>query len=147
MMEQVWRRLQLLVAQGVATLVGDRVVQAIALDEEVVKAQRVEPYGLSYMPKPGAQVYMLFPSGDRAQGLALIVGDRRYQVALESGEVALHDDDGNMVKLGRGGVITIKASGSVDIQSPVLRHNGVNVGSDHKHSGVRSGADSTDSPE
>ena len=146
MMDQVWRRLQLLAAQGVATLVGTRVVQARVLDEELVKAQRIEPYGLSYMPKAGAEVYLVFPAGDRAQGLALVIGDRRYQVELQAGEVALHDDEGNMVKLGRGGVITIKANAAVNIEAPQLTHNGVNVGATHTHGGVAAGGARTSNP-
>lgn len=146
MMEQVWRRLQLLAAQGVATLVGDRVVQSRVLADELARAQRIEPYGLSYMPKAGAEVYLVFPAGDRAQGLALVIGDRRYQVALQAGEVALHDDEGNMVKLGRGGVITIKANAAVNIEAPQLRHNGVNVGSTHTHGGISPGPASTSVP-
>ncbi len=143
MMSQIWRRLQLLAGQGVATLVSHQRVQATVLDGETLKAQRVEPYGLSYRPKPGAQVYLVFPAGDRAQGIALVVGDRRYEMQLQEGEVALHDDEGNHIKLGRGGHITMQAAGSVSINTPgacsitsaSLTHNGINVGHTHTHAG------------
>lgn len=143
MMGQIWRRLQLLAAQGKATLVGAQTVQVQVLDGEVLKAQRVELYGFSYRPKAGAQVYMVFPGGDRAMGLALVVGDKRYQMDLEEGEAALHDDEGNFVKMGRGGVVTIKASGHVNFETPSVRHNGVEIGAAHTHGGVVPGGDST----
>lgn len=177
MIGMVWRRLQLLAAQGVATLVGAQVVQAKVLDGEVAKAQRVEPYGLSYRPKPGAQVYLVFPAGDRAQGVALVVGDKRYQMDLAEGEVALHDDEGNHVLLGRGGVVTVKAGARVVLDAPLvtvtgelavagavsvagevsaaagmavvgaLTNDGANIGSTHTHPGVRAGNDSTGMPQ
>jgi phage gp45-like len=143
MMGQIWRRLQLLAAQGKATLVGAQTVQVQVLEGEVLKAQRVEPYGLSYRPKAGAQAYLVFPGGDRAMGLALVVGDKRYQMDLDEGEVALHDDEGNFVKLGRGGVVTIKASGHVNFETPSVRHNGTEVGTPHTHGGIEPGAGNT----
>lgn len=143
MMGQIWRRLQLLAAQGKATLVGAQTVQVQVLEGEVLKAQRIEPYGLSYLPKAGAQAYLVFPGGDRAMGLALVVGDKRYQLELAEGEVALHDDEGNFVKLGRGGVVTIKASGHVNFETPSVRHNGTEVGTPHTHGGVVPGGSST----
>jgi len=123
--EQIAQRLRLTVAQGIARLVSAKTVQAEVLDAELLpNVQRVEPYGLSYRPKPGAEVYMVFPSGDRALGIALIVGDKRYQLDLQEGEVALHDDSGNFVKLGKGGVATVKASTSVTIDTPILKTTG-----------------------
>ncbi|WP_180131856.1 phage baseplate assembly protein [Rhodoferax sp. BLA1] len=144
MIGQVWRRLQLLVAQGVGRLVGAEFVQVGVLDGETVpKARRVEPYGLSYRPKPGCQVYLVFPGGDRAEGIALVIGDKRYQMDLAEGEVALHDDEGNFVKMGRGGVVTIKASGHVNLETPSVRHNGIEIGTPHTHGGVLRGGAST----
>jgi phage baseplate assembly protein V len=169
MMGQIWRRLQLLAAQGKATLVGAQTVQVQVLDGETLKAQRIEPYGLSYRPKAGAQAYLVFPGGDRALGLALVVGDKRYQLELVEGEVALHDDEGNFVKLGRGGLATVKAASKVIADTPefettgnaviggnlkvvgvatlsggaaingALTNNGTSVGSGHRHSGVLTG--------
>jgi phage baseplate assembly protein V len=173
MMGQIWRRLQLLAAQGKATLVGPQTVQVQVLEGEVLKAQRIEPYGLSYRPKPGAQAYLVFPCGDRAMGLALVVGDKRYQLELAEGEVALHDDEGNFVRLGRGGVATIKAATKVLADTPVfettgnaviggtltvagasalaggaavtgaLTNNGTSVGNAHRHGGVATGSGNT----
>lgn len=125
MIGQVYRRLQLLVAQGVATLVGAEKVQAKVLDGEVLdNVARVEPYGFSYRPKAGAQTYLLFPAGDRSYGVAIVVGDKRYQMSLQEGEVGLHDDEGNHVHLRRGGVIEVKAATKVVADTPLFETSG-----------------------
>lgn len=172
---QIWHRVRLLVAQGVGTLIGADVVQATVLDGETLpKVRRVEPYGLSYRPKPGCEVYMVFPGGDRAHGIALVIGDRRYQMNLVEGEVALHDDEGNYVKLGRGGVATVKAATEVVVDAPLVRtagdlqvagaltvaggmavmggaqisgallHDGVSVGHGHTHTTTVNGSPTSD---
>ena len=45
-----------------------------------------------------------------------------------------------------GAALEIQMSEAVDIKSPALRHNGVNVGSPHTHGGVATGSDSTTPP-
>lgn len=158
MIGSVWRRLQLLCAQGVVNLIGADKVQVRVLDGETLdNIQRVEPYGFSYRPKPGSRAYLFFPAGDRSYGMALVIGDKRYQMDLQEGEVALHDDQGNFVKIGHGGVVTAKASAKVIADTPLfettqdakiggklivmggaditgaISNNGKNVGSSHTH--------------
>lgn len=121
MIGQVWNRLQLLFAQGKGSIVGDKKVQVTVLDGETLdNVIRVEPYGFSYRPKPGCQTYLLFPSGDRSHGVAIVIGDKRYQMELSEGEVALHDDEGNHVHIRRGGVIEVKASAKVLADTPMF---------------------------
>lgn len=106
MIGQVWNRLQLIFAQGIGTLIGADKVQVTVLDGEPLNnIKRVEPYGFSYRPKTGCQPYLLFPSGDRSFGVAIVIGDKRYQLDLLEGEVALHDDIGQKVHLTRSGVL------------------------------------------
>lgn len=113
---QIFSRLQLLFSVGKAILTGRTTVQAEffndpAENDDVPPAlQHVQPYGLSYWPQDGAQVYGFFVSGDRSLGFALVTGDKRYQVALAKGEVALHDDQGQSIHLTRSGII-VKGGG------------------------------------
>ncbi|MDT4328548.1 phage baseplate assembly protein domain-containing protein [Methylomonas sp. MS20] len=153
-MQQIWNRLQLLFAQGVATLVGADKVQARVLDSEVLgNLARVEPYGFSYRPKPGAQVYLAFPAGDRSYGVALIVGDKRYQLELQAGEVALHDDIGHIVKLGRNGIaidggghdLTIHNAPQVTVSGGDVIADGISLKT-HKHGNVQNGGGQTGNP-
>lgn len=120
-MKDVWNRLRLLFAHGVGTLIGADKVQARVLDGEPLNnIRRVEPYGLSYRPKPGCQTYLLFPSGDRSYGVAIVIGDKRYQMELVEGEVALHDDENNYVHIKRGGIIEVKAATKVIADVPLF---------------------------
>ena len=121
MIRQVWSRLQLVVCQGVATLVGAKLIQAKVLDDDIpAKVKRIEPYGFSYLPHGGSQSYLVFPGGDRSFGIALIIGDEQYQMTLAAGEVAIHDDLENWVHIKRGGVIEVKASAKVIADTPLF---------------------------
>jgi len=124
-MRQVWNRLQLICAQGVCNLIGADKVQVRVLDGEPLNnIDRVEPYGLSYRPKQGSRAYLFFPSGDRSYGFALVIGDKRYQMDLQEGEVALHDDEGNHVHIQRGGIIEVKAATKIIADSPLFEATG-----------------------
>lgn len=120
MIAHVWRRLQLLVAQARGLRISTHNIQVAALDGETLdKIDRIQPYGLSYRPKAGCQAYILFPSGDRAHGLCVVQGDRRYTLDLADGEVALHDDQGQMVKIGRDQVL-VKSLQKIRLEAPVI---------------------------
>ncbi|MDO8941484.1 MAG: phage baseplate assembly protein [Methylicorpusculum sp.] len=163
MSNQIWNRLQLVFAQGVATLVGAGKVQARVLDNEVLdNLNRIEPYGFSYRPKPGAQVYLAFPSGDRSYGVALVVGDKRYQLDLQEGEVAIHDDELNhRITLTRSGIVieggghdvAITDAPTVIVNAGTVQVNGGDVIADgislkeHVHGNVQSGSGQTGLPQ
>ena len=153
-MQQIWHRLQLLFAQGVATLVSADKLQARVLDDEVLdNLVRVVPYGFRHRPKPGAQAYLLFPAGDRSYGVAIVVGDKRYQVDLEEGEVAIHDDIGHVIKLGRKGIsidggghdITINNAPTVVVQGGDVIADGISLKT-HVHSSLQTGGSQTGQP-
>ena len=121
MIDQIFRRLQLLFSVGKAVLTGRNNVQASFFDDDLSpNVRHVEPYGFSYFPNDGAEVYGLFVNGDRALGFALITGDKRYKMILQKGEVAIHDDSGNFVHIKRGGVIHVKASAKVIADTPLF---------------------------
>lgn len=122
MIAQIWRRLQLAFAVGKGVVIGKDKIQVTILDGETLNnIDRVELYGFSYRPKPGCRPYMSFPAGDRSHGFALIIGDKRYQMDLQEGEVALHDDEeGSHVLLKRGGIIEAKARTKVIADTPLF---------------------------
>ncbi len=121
MMDQVFGRVKLAIAKCLALRIGADKVQVRALDGEPLgNVERVEPYCLSYRPKAGSEVYVVFPGGDRSFGMALIIGDKRYQMDLQEGEVGLHDDEGNWVYIKRGGTIEVKAKSKVIADTPLF---------------------------
>lgn len=162
MIQHVWRRLQLMSASGSVQLLdrenGKHHAQVKGLDDEVLtNVSHVTPYGFSHSPRAGAQAHMMFPGGDRSFGIALVVGDKNFNMTLQGGEVALHDDAGNYVLIKTGGIIEVKSSTKVIADTPLFEctHNckiggdlevvggikskGKNVGGDHSHTGGGAG--------
>ena len=75
-------------------------------DEAKESIEHFEAYGYTSRPQPGAEAVTLFFNGDRSHGVAVVVADRRFRLtALEYGEVALHDDQGQKVHLMRDKVL------------------------------------------
>lgn len=127
--DQVWRRLQLIFSVGRASRVSrDKVQASFFIDDTPPRLLHVEPYGFSYFPPSGGDVYCLFPNGDRSQGIVIVHGHKKYQMSLVQGEVALHDDEGNHVHIKRGGIIEVKASAKVTADTPLVDATGdVNI--------------------
>lgn len=121
MIDQVMSGVKLLFAKALGLRIGADKIQARVLDDEPLSnLERVEPYGFSYRPHPGGEAYLLFPGGNRSFGVAIVLGDKRYQMTLEDGEVAIHDDLGNWVHIKRGGIIEVKASTKVLADTPLF---------------------------
>lgn len=117
------RRLSNMVARGTVSLVNAATkMQSLQLrllaGESKDDVEHFEPYGLTSHPQPGAECVALFLDGDRSHGIVVCVADRRYRVkGLASGEVILHDDQGQSVYLMRGGIkLTDKAGSTVVMQ-------------------------------
>lgn len=112
MMDRLYGRLMSLVAIGrvaASTALGGRGARRLQLrmDEAEIRDDTplIQHYGLASRPKTGADVVVVFPGGNRAAGIAIASNDRRYQVELAAGEVALHDDLGRSVRLTRDGIV------------------------------------------
>jgi len=68
--------------------------------------EHMEPYGFTARANAGAEAIVLFPDGDRSHAVTMVVSDRRYRLTgLQSGEVALYDDQGQSVTLTREGIV------------------------------------------
>lgn len=140
--------------------------------ELIDDVERMQDYGFtSNPPAAGTDALMMFFGGDRSQGIIVRMENRSFRLkSLESGEVAMFDDLGNVFKLGREQVdvtavtklvvtapvvevvaqtsALIQSGGSsititpagVAIVSTVLTHNGKNIGATHFHVGSPSTA-------
>ena len=116
------RRLSNMIARGTVTLVDAATkMQSLQLrllaGESKDKVEHFEPYGFTSQPNPGAECLALFLDGDRSHGVVVCVADRRYRVkGLTTGEVILHDDQGQSVYLMRDGIrLTDKAGSTVQM--------------------------------
>ena len=123
MMWPLKRRVLLMVGRAVLRLVDDapgiQVVQVEAMKDEIIDGpERIQQYGMSSRPLPGAEAVVLSCGGVRQHSLVVAVDDRRHRVrGLEEGEVCLYTDedaaDAPMrILLGRGRRIVLSAGAS-----------------------------------
>jgi phage gp45-like len=98
----------------------------------------VQQYGVASRPQDGADAIVIFPGGDRSRGIVIAVNDRRYQLDLSPGEVALHDDQGQIFRIGRAGIVIdgggkpmeFRNTPSIKMDTPLLEVTGdVKIGS------------------
>ncbi|MGE4406036.1 phage baseplate assembly protein V [Pseudomonas sp.] len=101
------RRVRLMARRAVVKLVYDDVKMqelqlAIFSGEVRDRVERWEDYGLTSHPIPGAEALVLALGGSTDHSAVVKVGDRRYRlVNLAEGEVALYDDQGQVIHLKR----------------------------------------------
>ena len=112
-------------------------------------------------PQEGERVTILSPGGRPERGMAMqggwtddnpapsqkggerVITAKGNIVIRAGGTITLR---GEVVAVESGGDTTIDAGGNIETTSTELNHNGKNVGDDHKHSDVKSGADNTGPP-
>lgn len=148
-------RVMMAFARGVLRAVSDSTARQ-TLQVELLRGElrdgveRMQNYGFTAHPHPGADAAIAFVAGNREQGIALVVDDRRYRLKLQPGEVAMYDDLGNKIQLLRDRV-QITAVQALEIVTPnvtiagnvaitgTLTNNGKDVGSTHTHPGDSGG--------
>lgn len=82
--------------------------------EMMDQIEHVHPYGFSAVPqkpdmmggiKRAAEAFFSFLGGNRAHGVVMVTGDRRFRLyKMQPGEVGLHDDQGHQIHITRSGV-------------------------------------------
>lgn len=100
----------------------------ILSDETQDDVARVQEYGFTSNPLPGAEAVVAFLGGSRDHGVVIAVDDRRYRLkSLAPGEVAIYTDEGDKIHLKRNRTIEvltqtlkITASVKVEITTPEL---------------------------
>lgn len=104
------RRIYGMVSRAVLSAVDDSTgIQALQIegmaDELHDGVERMQDYGFTSHPKAGAEATVVFAGGLRSHGLIVALGDRRFRLKdLTEGEVAMYDDQGQVVRLKRDGV-------------------------------------------
>jgi phage baseplate assembly protein V len=137
----IGRAMRSMVLRGVITLVNDAAalqlvqvqLRAMPQPSGAVGAEMADNlevlrhYGFTAVPHAGAEAVVLAVNGVKAHGLVIAIDDRRYRLSgLQGGEVALYDDLGNVVKLGRE-ALTITGNTQVTVSAPIVQVNSPNV--------------------
>lgn len=126
MLAPALRRIGLMVGRALVRLVDDnRGLQLLQLDllsdETRGNVERVQNYGFTAHPHPGAEAAAVAVGGSRDHLLVVAVDDRRYRLqGLAEGEVAIYTDEGDRVVLRRGGTIEVHAATRVLLVSPLV---------------------------
>lgn len=94
--------------------------QVRGFPNETIDAMPVlQIYGLASHAPPGSDAMAIFASGDRSNGVIVATGNQQYRLRNQKpGEVTLHDNGGNVVKLANNGMIEITCPGTVTVTCP-----------------------------
>ncbi|MEW5942530.1 MAG: phage baseplate assembly protein V [Pseudomonadota bacterium] len=129
MLAPLSRRLRLMASRAVLSLISDatgmQIVQVKLLNGEVRDGiERVQNYGFTSVPLPGAEAIFLSLGGDRDHGIVITADDRRYRVkGLQGGEVAIYTDEDkaageHRILFKRGKEIHLVAGASSIVMTP-----------------------------
>lgn len=116
------------VARGIVRLVTDggglQLIQVgLMANETRANVERMQEYGFTSVPLPGAEAAVIFVGGERGHGLVIAVDDKRYRLkGLQGGEVAIYTDEGDSIILKRGNNIEVNTL-TLNINAPI----GVNI--------------------
>lgn len=134
---------RLMVGRAILTAIKDtgniQTVQVQMMADELHDGvERVQEYGFTSVPLPGAEAVLVFVGGNRDHGLVIACDDRRYRLkGLVGGEMAIYSDEGDKVHLKRGRVIdvvtqtlnitatTANVSGNLNVQGNVVAQGNV----------------------
>jgi len=122
-LEYLGRKLRNLVVRGIVDLVNDASLmqahQIHLLDgEQFDNAERVQHYGFSAHPHPGAECFVVFCGAASDHPVILAVDDRRWRITgLKPGEVVIYTDEGDTITLKRGNIIEIASLGDVFVKA------------------------------
>lgn len=121
-LDQLARRMRLMIGRGVLRLVDDakaqQMVQLDILAGETSEMERFQDYGFTSVPQEGAEAIVAALAGRRDHLVALRIDDRRIRLKnLKPGEVALYDDLGNVIVFERDQV-RVEAVQHLDVTAP-----------------------------
>ncbi len=171
-------RIRLAIARALVGQVNDggglQTVQiGIQADVGRDQAERFQQYGMTSVPHAGAECVTLSVGGNTDHQVVINVDDRRYRMrGLETGEVAMYDDQGMSIHLTRAGIVIrgagkpmrltdttgieldsavhvtrgMRVDGDLDLRGSKATHNGTDIGHQHKHGGVQEGDDNSGTP-
>ena len=121
-LEQLMNRVKLLFGTGAVTMAKTNTVQVkYATNITNDRIQRPHNYGFMSRPLVGAKAYTAFFGGDTSEGFALCVEDKRHQMELQPGEVAMIDHLGNLIHFTASGIkINTPNTLTIDAQNTII---------------------------
>jgi phage baseplate assembly protein V len=98
-------------------------IQVVALAGETISdIERFQEYGLETLPEKDAEVLITFVNGNRDQGVAVCVHDRRYRPkSLASGEVMLYTKENDETDPTTKFQILMKTGREIDLIAEIIK--------------------------
>lgn len=123
------RRIKMLVQRSVLTRVKyDSKVRLLQVKlpggQELADIEHVEPFGFTSHAPAGAECLVLAFGGNGSHSVGLQVGDRRYRMVIEEGDVAIYNKNEDYLHLKNDGTATLKSSTKVIVDSPQVEMTG-----------------------
>ncbi len=140
-------RVMLMVARGVLRAINDagglQIVQTALLEGEMRdEVERMQNYGMTSHPHPGAEAACVFPTGNRDHGLAVAVDDRRYRPKqLAEGEVMVYSSFDQFLHLREDGALEIYAPKGIVLHTEDDQMIKLKAGKIMRHATEYDGAD------
>ncbi|WP_420555174.1 phage baseplate assembly protein domain-containing protein [Neptuniibacter marinus] len=119
--------------------------------------EHLEPFGFTSHPVAGAEGLVLAFNGNGSHSVVFCVGDRRYRMQVEEGEVAIYNRHGDKVHIKDNREIDVTAAVKANFNTPevscsgivkaedFITHDGVSV-NNHDHTGDSGGTTSKANP-
>lgn len=123
------RRIKMLVQRSVLTRVKyDSKVRLLQVKlpggQELADIEHLEQFGFTSHAPAGAECLVLAFGGNGSHSVGLQVGDRRYRMVIEEGDVAIYNQNEDYLHLKNDGTATLKSSTKVIVDSPAVEMTG-----------------------
>lgn len=123
------RRIKMLVQRSVLTRVKydgkTRLLQVkVPGGYELADIEHLEQFGFTSHAPAGAECLVLAFGGNGSHSVGLQVGDRRYRMVIEEGDVAIYNKNEDYLHLKNDGTATLKSSTKVIVDSPAVEMTG-----------------------
>lgn len=102
-----------------------QMIQVETLSGEIIEVPRIQDYGITSVPLPGSKGVVVAVGGNTNGYVCIKADDKNHRlVGLKAGEVALYDNQGQMVYLQQNGKMNIIANTQVTAKVPLFRIEG-----------------------
>lgn len=119
--QPLMRSVRQTVARAVLKVISDdrglqRLQVQLLADELHSQVPRIQEYGYTSVPLPGAEGIFLAVGGAREHGVIVATDDARYRPKnLEPGEVCIYTDEGDKIYLKRNNIIRIESNNEIQL--------------------------------
>ena len=116
-------RISLMIRRGAVTLVDDskpmQLLQVESYANDISDGvERFQPYGFTSNPPGECEVIVASINGNADHEVVVALDDRSHRPSgSQPGEVSVYDDQGNLVKLARGGSVIVNGATSVSVSA------------------------------